>query len=384
MSETRIDPDRPTAEEMLARVDGGPAAGAGRGTLRVYLGMAPGVGKTYTMLEEAHRRKARGTDVVVGFLESHGRVLTERLLEGLEVVPRSRIEYQGVVIEEMDTDAVIARDPQVALVDELAHTNAPGSSREKRWQDVEAIRGAGINVISTLNVQHLESVADAVETVTGAPVRERLPDDVVARATEIELIDMSPRALRQRMKHGNVYPPERARIALDRFFTEANLTALREVALRVVARQVDDELDTTSSVPSLAGVTERVVVLVDSSRAAKRAIRRAAELAGGLHASLIAVNVKTHASASAAFERQRTLRENLDDAIDLGAEVVNVEASDTASGLAQLAVARRATHVVIPHHRPHGLTGLWRRSLADELPDRIGNAELHVIGGADL
>ncbi len=169
----------------------------------------PGVGKTYQMLDEGHRRVGRGTDLVVGFVEPHGRPHTIELLDGLEIVPRRRIEYRGVVVEEMDTDAVIAREPTVALVDELAHTNVPGSAREKRWEDVEVIRDAGIHVVSTMNVQHLESVADAVATITGAPVNERLPDEVLLGADEIELVDMSPHALRQRMKHGNVYPPER-------------------------------------------------------------------------------------------------------------------------------------------------------------------------------
>ena len=209
---------RPTADEMLARIKSDDVGGRGR--LRVYLGMAPGVGKTYRMLEEGHRRLARGTDVAVGFVEAHGRPRTAELLDGLEIVPRRRIEYRGVVIEEMDTDALIARNPTVALVDELAHTNVPGSAREKRWEDVEAIRDAGIHVVSTLNVQHLDSIADAVATITGAPVNERLPDEVLERADEIELVDMSPHALRQRMKHGNVYPPERTSVALERFFTE--------------------------------------------------------------------------------------------------------------------------------------------------------------------
>jgi two-component system, OmpR family, sensor histidine kinase KdpD len=228
---------RPTGDEMLARVR---AEGAGsRGRLRIYLGMAPGVGKTYKMLDEGHRRLARGTDLVVGFVEAHGRQHTLELLQGLELMPRRRIEYRGVVVEEMDTDAVLARRPTVALIDELAHTNVPGSARAKRWEDVELIRDAGTHVVTTMNVQHLESVADAVATITGAPVNERLPDDVLLGADEIELVDMAPHALRQRMKHGNVYPPERTQIALEKFFTEANLTALRELALRLVAQRVE-------------------------------------------------------------------------------------------------------------------------------------------------
>jgi two-component system, OmpR family, sensor histidine kinase KdpD len=224
---------RPSADVMLARLHA--ERQDGRGRLRLYLGMAPGVGKTYRMLEEGHRRVDRGTDLVVGFAECHGRPNTVRLLEGLELVPRTTIEYRGVLLEEMDTASVIARRPTVVLVDELAHTNIPGSPRAKRWEDVEAIRDAGIHVVTTLNIQHLESVADAVSTITGAPVHERLPDDVLRDADEIELVDMSPHALRQRMRHGNVYQPERTAIALDRFFTEQNLTALREMALRIAA-----------------------------------------------------------------------------------------------------------------------------------------------------
>ena len=216
--------------------------------------MAPGVGKTYRMLEEGHRRAERGTDVVVGFVETHGRPRTAELLDGLEVVPRRRIEYRGVVVEEMDVDGVIARRPTVALIDELAHSNAPGSANEKRWQDVELVRAAGIHVISTCNVQHLESIADAVATITGATVNERIPDAVLDDADEVELVDMSPHALRQRMRHGNVYPPDRAEVALDRFFTEPNLTALREIALRRVARQVDAELEEVGDRPGACRV----------------------------------------------------------------------------------------------------------------------------------
>ena len=282
---------RPTADEMLARVQAD--APSGRGRLRIYLGMAPGVGKTFRMLDEGHRRVGRGTDLVVGFVETHGRTVVAARVDGLEVVPRRRIEYRGLVVEEMDTDAIIAREPTVALIDELAHTNVPGSARQKRWEDVEIIRDAGIHVVSTMNVQHLASVADAVATITGAPVNERLPDDVLLGADEIELVDMSPHALRQRMKHGNVYPPDRTEIALERFFTEANLTALRELALRVVARRVEGQLEGTSAAQQLPLITDRVVVLIDGSRASMRAVRRAAALAGALHAAFVGLVVET-------------------------------------------------------------------------------------------
>jgi two-component system sensor histidine kinase KdpD len=372
---------RPTGDQMLARVRS--EAPAGRGRLRIYLGMAPGVGKTYKMLDEGHRRLARGTDLAVGFVESHGRPHTLELLEGLEIVPRRRIEYRGVVVEEMDTDAVLARKPTVALVDELAHTNVPGSARAKRWEDVELIRGAGIHVVSTMNVQHLESVADAVATITGAPVNERLPDAVLLGADEIELVDMSPHALRQRMKHGNVYPPDRTQIALEKFFTEANLTALRELALRLVAQRVEGQLEETIAGQQLPLVTERVLVLVDGSPASRRAVRRAAKLAGIIHGALIAVVVETPEADRQPFDRNRDLQEVIADATDLGAEVVRTEAKDLVSGLEEVALSHRATHLVVPHRETAGLRRVLDRPLVDRLIERLPEVELHVVGAAD-
>ena len=302
------------------------------------------------------------------------------LLEGLEVVPRTQVEYRGIVVEEMDTRAVIARRPTVALVDELAHTNVPGAAREKRWQDVEVIRDAGIHVVSTLNVQHLESVADAVATITGAPVHERLPDDVLLRADEIELVDMSPHALRQRMKHGNVYPPERAQVALDRFFTEANLTALRELSLRLVARRVEGQLESTAAGGQLSLVTERVLVLLDGSPACARAVRRAAALAGHLNAALVGVVVETPESARYSFDQRRDLQEAIDDAVDLGADVARIEARDVVDGLEQVARSRRATHVVLPQREMKGMARFTERPLADRLLQRIPELEIHLVG----
>jgi two-component system sensor histidine kinase KdpD len=369
---------RPTADEMLARVRS--ETPTGRGRLRVYLGMAPGVGKTYRMLEEGHRRVARGTDLVVGFVEPHGRPHTVELLEGLEVIPRRRIEYRGVTIDEMDTDAILARRPTVALVDELAHTNVPGSEREKRWQDVEILRDAEIHVVTTLNVQHLEGIADAVATITGAPVNERLPEEVLLGADEIELVDMSPHALRQRMKHGNVYPPERSQLALDRFFTEANLTALRELALRLVAQRVEGQLEDTVAGERLPLVTERVLVLVDESPASMRAVRRAAALASALHAALIAVVVETPATDRQPYDRARDLQEAIDDAVDLGAEVVRLEATDTATGVEEAIRTRRATHLVVPHRELTRLERFRGRALVDRVLERFPSVEIHSIG----
>jgi two-component system sensor histidine kinase KdpD len=332
------------------------------------------------MLEEGHRRVGRGTDLVVGFVEPHGRPHTEDLLKGLEVVPRRRIEYRSVVVEEMDTDAVLARNPTVALVDELAHTNVPGSARAKRWEDVEIIRDAGIHVVTTMNVQHLESVSDAVATITGAPVNERLPDDVLLTADEIELVDMSPHALRQRMKHGNVYPPERTQVALEKFFTESNLTALRELALRLVARRVEGQLEDTIAGEQLPLVTDRVLVLIDGSPATGRAVRRAATLASALRAAFVAVVIDTPEVERQPFDRSRDIQEAIDDAVDLGADVVRVESADMVAGLEQVARSHRATHLVLPHSEIGGLKRLRERPIVDRLIERLPDVELHIVG----
>ena len=369
---------RPTPEEMLARVkaeEAGP-----RGRLRVYLGMAPGVGKTYKMLDEGHRRLDRGTDVVVGLVETHGRAVVAARVAGLEVIPRRRVDYHGVIVEEMDTDAIIARQPTVALIDELAHTNVPGSERTKRYEDVEVIRDAGIHVVSTMNVQHLESVADAVSTIIGAPVHERVPDDVLFAADEIELVDMSPHALRQRMKHGNVYPPDRARIALDQFFTEGNLMALRELALRYVARRVEGDLEESPTSRRLPLITERVLVLIDGSPASHRAVRRAAALASALRGAFLALVVDSPEMARLPFDQQRDIQETVDDAVDLGGEIVRIEAPDLATGIERAAKARRITQVVLPHRERGAMQRLLQRPLADEVLDRMPDIEVHVVG----
>ncbi len=380
MTDRWAEPARPTGDEMLARLENERADTRGR--LRIYLGMAPGVGKTYRMLEEAHRRAERGTDVVVGFAECHGRPRTLELLDGLEIVPRLKVPYGGVTVEEMDAAAVIARSPTVAIVDEMAHTNAPGSPREKRWEDVELIREAGIHVISTCNVQHIASVADAVETIVGAPVRERLPDRIFASAEEVELVDMSPHALRQRIRHGNVYPPDRARLALDRFFTEPNLTALRELSLRFVTRQVDDELEGIVGAHGsdrIRPVTERVLVAVDERPESRRALRRGGLIAAALDVPLLAVVIDTPEVARLSFDRSRDLQENLDFADDLGAEVVRREAADRVTGLVGVARDRRVTHIVLAYEERHGLR-LFAKSPVEALIEQLPEIEVHLTG----
>lgn len=280
------------AEEPL-RDRGGPAGRRGR--LKVCLGAAPGVGKTYRMLDEGRRRTARGTDVVVAFVECHSRPHTLAMLEGLEQLPRKRREYRGTEFTELDLDAVLARHPQVALVDELAHTNIPGGRHAKRWQDIEALLDAGIDVIATVNIQHLESLNDVVEKITGVPQRESVPDEVVRRADQIELADMAAEALRRRMAHGNIYAPEKVDAALSKYFRIGNLTALRELALLWVAGRVDEYLQKYRSEHRIGGVweiRERVVVAFTGGPEGETLIRRAARIAdraaGG---DLLAVHV---------------------------------------------------------------------------------------------
>jgi two-component system, OmpR family, sensor histidine kinase KdpD len=361
----------------------------GRGRLRVYLGMAPGVGKTYAALQECQRRKARGTDVVLGFVEHYHRAQTEAQLGDLEVVPRRRIEHGGATVEEMDTEAVLARRPEVVLVDELAHTNAPGSARDKRWQDVEVIRDAGIDVLSTMNVQHLESVADIVESITGAPVRERLPDRVVDEADEVELIDVSPQALRQRITHGNerithgnVYPPDRASASLDHFFREGNLTALRELALRRTAQRVDEQLQEYMlghRIEAAWPASERILVCIDHQPLSKQLLRRAWRLAALHHAELVAAYVEPPDWDQRPFQLQKGMEANLRFAEDLGARVVRRRGKDVADTLVQLARDEHAAQVVIgrsSHGRWHEFL---HGSVVTSLLRRMRDVDVHVI-----
>src|SRR6266487_1230771 len=263
---------------------GGPEGmvrGMSTGQLRVYLGAAPGVGKTFRMLEEGHRRRDRGTDVVIGFVESHGRRNTEVLVEGLEVVPRQTINYRGTSFTEMDLDAVLARRPQVALVDEMAHTNVPGSRNAKRWQDIQELLDAGITVITTVNIQHLESLNDVVQQITGVLQRETVPDEIVRRAEQIELVDLTPEALRRRMAHGNIYAAEKVDAALGNYFRVGNLTALRELALLWLADKVDEQLDRYRAEHRITATwetRERVVVALTGGPEGDTLIRRAARI----------------------------------------------------------------------------------------------------------
>ena len=319
------------------------------GHFRIYLGAAAGVGKTYAMLNEGRRRRDRGTDVVIGFVECHGRKLTEEMIGDLEVVPRKQVEYRGSVLEEMDLDAVLARHPRVALIDELAHTNVPGSGKnEKRWQDVLEILAAGINVITTVNIQHLESIADEVEHMTGAKVRERVPDWVVRKADQIELVDSSPEQLRRRMVHGNIYPKERAAKALSNFFRTDNLTALRELALRFLADETDEELleHLRRHESDVVWETcERVMVAVSPVPGTDALIRRAARLAARLKGDLDVLYVDA-SDATRSGDRKAT--EKLKQlAADVGARWYEIKGDDLARTIAGFAQEHQITQIVI-------------------------------------
>ena len=288
--------------------------GHGRGKLRIYLGAAPGVGKTYAMLAEGQRRRARGTDVVGALIETHGRRLTAAMAEGLEIVPRRTMNHRGATLTEMDLDAVLARHPRVALVDELAHTNVPGCRHTKRWQDVDELLESGIDVITTLNIQHLESLSTVARQVTGVEQHATLPDDVARRADQIELVDMTPEALRRRMVHGNVYPPNRIEAALTHYFRPGNLTALRELALLWVADRVEEGMQRYRAEHGIAApweTRERIVVGIAGEKGDEAVIRRAARIAARTPGSdLLAVHVDRDDGLAAGISSRRLEEED--------------------------------------------------------------------------
>ena len=312
-------------------------------------GAAPGVGKTVAMLDEGRRRHARGTDVVVGLVETHGREHTAEMVDGLEVVPRARLEHRGVALEDMDLDALLARRPAVALVDELAHTNVPGSRHEKRWQDIDELLDAGIDVISTVNIQHLESLNDVVESITGVVQRETVPDDVVRRADQIELVDMSPEALRRRMAHGNIYKAEKVDAALANYFRVGNLSALRELALLWLADRVEEGLGryrADHGIDSSWPTRERVVVALSGGPEGETLLRRGARIASrGAGGELLAVHVaRSDGLSGPPLPALATLRRLTD---ELGGSWHTVTGDDPAEAILDVARGVNASQVVI-------------------------------------
>jgi two-component system sensor histidine kinase KdpD len=331
-----------------------------RGHLKIYLGYAAGVGKTYQMLLEGRRLKEEGIDVVVGLVETHGRIETERLLEGLQVIPRLRQEYRGIAVEEMDVDAILTRKPQVALIDELAHTNVPGSRNDKRYQDVQDVLAAGIHVITTLNIQHLESLYDTVEKAVGVKVRERIPDSVIAEADQIVSVDLSTQDLRERLKEGKVYTPERIEIALDHFFKSANLERLRELTLRELASQID--LRRRETIEDEESLSPDQVMVCLSSRGpnSERLLRYASRLAGKLNRNWYAVYVQTPAEEPTVIDvrTQQTISSTLTLAKQLGAIVFTYKGEDVVRTLLQFGKEYRVGHMVIGSPTPRSL---WER-----------------------
>ncbi|SEG80761.1 two-component system, OmpR family, sensor histidine kinase KdpD [Actinacidiphila yanglinensis] len=366
------------------------------GRFRVYLGMAFGVGKTYAMLQEATRRAARGTDVVVGFVETHGRPATAARLHGLAVVPPKPVVHRGALFAELDLDAILARRPELVLVDEIAHTNVPGSGRhEKRWQDVLELLDAGISVMSTLNSQHIESLAGTVEEITGTRVRERVPDAVLARADHIELVDSSPEELRRRMLRGDIYPADRIHLALTGFFRTENLTVLRELTERFLAGEADEDLlaRLRRSPPGRAGGrAERVLVAVSDAPGTETLLRRAGRLAARLAADLYVVHVhpgEAHRNRRSARRAER-LREIRQLADDLGGDWIEIEDGDPARAIMQAAAEHHATRIVLGSSRrsrwQHLLAGGSTVHRLTRLAGRAGvdvhiTARPHDLGG---
>ena len=352
-----------------------------RGVLRVYLGAAPGVGKTFAMLSEGHRRKARGTDVVIGYVEMHPRPKTLAAVAGFEVIPRKRVEHRGTFHEEMDIDAVLSRKPALALVDELAHTNAAGSRNAKRWQDVEELLAAGIDVVTTVNIQHIESLNDVIAAVTGTKQRETVPDSVVRAADQIELVDMSPEALRRRLAHGNVYPAEKVDAALANYFRVGNLTALRELALLWLVDQVDEGLQRYRNAHKVADTwptRERIVVAISGEPSSEVLIRRGARIAARTStAEFLVVFVQAadgvRRASPVALEKYRQLTQSLSGTFH---EVMD---EDIANAILTFARGVNATQIVIGARRSAPFWSMWAMGVGDEVVHRSGVIDVHIV-----
>ena len=342
-----------------------------RGKLKIYLGYGPGVGKTWLMLAEGHRLKQEGVDVVVGLVETHGRAETARQAEDLEVIPRRQIQYHGIMIEEMDLDAVLARHPEVALVDELAHTNAPGGKNQKRYRDVQYLIDAGINVISTLNVQHLESLYDTVETLLGVKVHERLPDSVLLAADEIVNVDLAPQDLQQRLTEGKIYPKERISTALENFFKRTNLDELRELTLRELASQIDIKRRSAPKEEQRTAPDQVMVCLSSRGPNSAALLRYGSRLAGRLNRDWYAVYIQTPQEAPTVIDAttQRYLVDTLTLANALGALVFTYKGEDIVDTILHFAKEYRVGHIVIGRPSPLPFWKRWqgRKTLVERL-----------------
>jgi two-component system sensor histidine kinase KdpD len=372
---------RPRPEDFLELVER-----ARRGRLKLYIGFAAGVGKTYRMLEEARALQKRGVDIVLAYIEPHGRADTEALIEGLEVIPRRQVEYRGVTTEEMDLDAVLERKPQIAVVDEIPHTNVPGSKNKKRYQDVLDILNAGINVIGALNIQHLESLKDLVERVTGVAIRETVPDSFLKEADQVVNLDLAVEDLLERLRSGRIYAPEKVEWALEHFFKDQNLSTLRELALREVAesleRMSEAKAKTGNEAEAAALIPGRVMVCMSSYPPhAATLLRKGSRMAGRLNTDWFVVYVETPQEAPNLIdaEAQRHLLANIERARALGAEVIRVQAKDPVAAIIDFARSHGVGHIIVGRsHQPW-----WRQALGRSVPFRLlyqaAGFDLHVV-----
>lgn len=355
-----------------------------RGRLKIYIGYAPGVGKTYAMLNDANNRLEKGEDIVIGYLESHQRQETEAQVGKLETVPRKKIEYNGIVMDEMDTETIISKRPSTVLIDELAHTNVPGSKNKKRYEDVEEILIQGINVVSTLNIQHLESLNDIVRQITGVTVRETIPDKIVEEADEVVVIDITPTALQSRLKGGYIYKYENIARSLKNFFRLGNLNALREIALRQTAEEVDEELEEYKKEHGIKEnwhIIERVMVCISPSPTSKKLIRRGARIARKFKCEWVVVNINsTRIFAQKMTEKDsERLEGHFKLARQLGAEVVNLTGKSISRELAQFATQRYITQIIIGHSTRTKWQTILRGSTVTRLLKLTKDIEVHVI-----
>jgi two-component system, OmpR family, sensor histidine kinase KdpD len=366
-----------TPEQWLAETSAQPRS---RGRLKLFLGYAPGVGKTYGMLSEAIRRRSRGEDVVVGVVESHGRKGIEELAAQVEIVPRRKVEYKGTLFEEMDVDAILARRPQVVVVDELAHTNIPGSKNRKRYEDILALLDAKLEVLSTVNIQHIESIAPTVHAITGVTVRETVPDWVLQVAAETVMVDLTPEALQNRMGRGDIYHPEKIEQALRNFFRRGNLIALRELALRQVAEQVDRSLESYMELKNIQetwAVRERIAVCFSANPRSQYLIARAARMARRMDGELFAVHVDTGGDSE--DHDKRTLAANIQFAENLGAKIARLQGSSVAEATAGFALEKHVTQVIFGRSAVEGWRKLLYLNAINRFLSEAPSVDVHIV-----
>jgi two-component system sensor histidine kinase KdpD len=371
-----------TAEELLRRIQEEERR-AQRGHFTIVLGFAAGVGKTVRMLEEGRRLREQGRDVVVGYFEPHGRAGTVSRLGDLEVIPRRKVEYRGTTLEEMDVDAILARHPEVVLVDELAHTNVPGSERAKRWEDVEVLLAAGIDVIATVNIQHIESLNDKIAQVTGVQVRETIPDGVFSEADQVLVQDLTPELLQERLRRGEIYPPERVEQALQNFFRSANLSALRELALLQAAEEADKDLEAyrrEEQIAQVYGVQERVLVCVSSTRPSTLIIRRGTRLARRAHGKCHVIYVAPPGGLSALTPDQRSIvTADLQLARTLDADTEIIESRDVARSVVEYAREHQITQIFLGRSSRGWWEQLWHGSVINDVIRCAEGIDVHIV-----